>query len=119
MIRQHPKRGFYCEEYGEGEEKDKKELRERSSVIRQHPKREFYGKEYGEGEEKDKKELRERSSVIRQHPKRGFYGIRSTELEFLNNIWRARNRVGIGLSYRAARLHRQAEFIPWILFLAP
>jgi hypothetical protein len=25
----------------------------------------------------------------------------------------ARNRVGIGLSYPAARLHRLAEFIPW------
>jgi hypothetical protein len=55
VIRQHPKRGFYGKEYGEGEEKDKKELRERSSVIRQHPKRGFYRKEYGEGEEKDKK----------------------------------------------------------------
>jgi hypothetical protein len=25
----------------------------------------------------------------------------------------ARNRVGIGLSYRPARLHRLAELIPW------
>jgi hypothetical protein len=25
----------------------------------------------------------------------------------------ARNQVGIGLSYRPARLHRLAEFIPW------
>jgi hypothetical protein len=25
----------------------------------------------------------------------------------------ARNRGGIGLSYRPARLHRLAEFIPW------
>jgi hypothetical protein len=29
----------------------------------------------------------------------------------------ARNRVGIGLSYRPARLHRLAEFIPWNQFL--
>jgi hypothetical protein len=29
----------------------------------------------------------------------------------------ARNRVGIGLSYRPARLHRLAEFIPWNRFL--
>ncbi len=29
----------------------------------------------------------------------------------------ARNRGGIGLSYRPARLHRQAEFIPWNRFL--
>ncbi len=99
VIRRHPKRGFYGKEYGEGEEKDKKELRERSSVIRKHPKRGFYGKEYGEGEEKDKKELQERSSVIRQHPKRGFYGKEYTVLEFLNNIWGARNRVGKDLSY--------------------
>jgi hypothetical protein len=28
-----------------------------------------------------------------------------------------RNRVGIGLSYRPARLHRLAEFIPWNRFL--
>jgi hypothetical protein len=29
----------------------------------------------------------------------------------------ARNRVGIGLSYLHARLHRLAEFIPWDRFL--
>jgi hypothetical protein len=29
----------------------------------------------------------------------------------------AKNRGGIGLSYRPARLHRLAEFIPWNLFL--
>jgi hypothetical protein len=29
----------------------------------------------------------------------------------------ARNQVGIGLSYRPARLHRLAEFIPWNRFL--
>ncbi len=30
----------------------------------------------------------------------------------------ARNRVGIGLLYRPARLHRLAEFIPWNRFLS-
>jgi hypothetical protein len=30
----------------------------------------------------------------------------------------ARNRVEIWLSYRPARLHRLAEFIPWDLFVA-
>ncbi len=30
---------------------------------------------------------------------------------------RARNRVGIGLSYRPARLHRLAELVPWNRFL--
>jgi hypothetical protein len=35
------------------------------------------------------------------------------ELEFLNNLWGARHRVGMGLSYRPARLHRLVEFIPW------
>ncbi|MFN9981334.1 MAG: hypothetical protein ACK53Y_15520 [bacterium] len=29
----------------------------------------------------------------------------------------ARNRVGIGLSYRPARLHSLAEIIPWNRFL--
>ncbi len=29
----------------------------------------------------------------------------------------ARNRGGIGLSYRPARLHRLAEFVPWNRFL--
>jgi hypothetical protein len=29
----------------------------------------------------------------------------------------ARNRVGIGLLYRPARLHRLAEYIPWNRFL--
>jgi hypothetical protein len=37
-------------------------------------------------------------------------------LEFLNNLWGARNRVGIGLSYRLVRLHRLAELIPWNQF---
>jgi hypothetical protein len=40
-----------------------------------------------------------------------------SELGFLNSLWGARNRVGIGLSYRPARLHRLAEFIPWNRFL--
>ncbi len=31
----------------------------------------------------------------------------------------ARNRGGIGLSYRPARLHRLAEFIPWYQFRGP
>jgi hypothetical protein len=41
-------------------------------------------------------------------------------LKFYNNIWGmgARNRVGIGLSYRPARLHRLAELIPWNQFLS-
>ncbi len=29
----------------------------------------------------------------------------------------ARNRVGIGLSYRPTRIHRQAKLIPWNRFL--
>ncbi len=36
---------------------------------------------------------------------------------FFNHSMRARNRVGIGLSYRPARLHRLAEMIPWNRFL--
>jgi hypothetical protein len=35
-----------------------------------------------------------------------------TVLEFENNVWGARNRVGIGLLYRPARLHRLAESVP-------
>jgi hypothetical protein len=31
----------------------------------------------------------------------------------------ARHRVGIGLLYRPARLHRLAEFIPWNRFRGP
>jgi hypothetical protein len=39
-------------------------------------------------------------------------------LKFLNNLYGGyRNRVGIGLSYRPARLHRLAELIPWNRFL--
>jgi hypothetical protein len=30
----------------------------------------------------------------------------------------ARNQVGKGVSYQPARLHRQAEFIPWNQFLS-
>ncbi len=35
---------------------------------------------------------------------------------FKQSMW-ARNRVGIGLSYRPARLNRLAELIPWNRFL--
>jgi hypothetical protein len=38
-------------------------------------------------------------------------------LEFVNNLCGARNRVGMGLSYRPARLHRLAELIPLNQFL--
>jgi hypothetical protein len=34
-----------------------------------------------------------------------------------NQSMGARNREGIGLSYRAAKLHRLAELIPWNRFL--
>ncbi len=34
-----------------------------------------------------------------------------------NNLWGARNRIGIGLSYRPARLHSLAELVPLIRFL--
>ncbi len=34
-----------------------------------------------------------------------------------NNLWGARNRVGIGLSYRPDRPHMLAELIPWNWFL--
>jgi hypothetical protein len=38
-------------------------------------------------------------------------------LEFLNNLWGARNQIGIGLSYRPYRPHRLGELIPWNRFL--
>ncbi len=38
-----------------------------------------------------------------------------TVLEFLEQLMGARNRVGIGLSYRPARLHRLVESIPGLL----
>jgi hypothetical protein len=38
------------------------------------------------------------------------------EKEYIKRIFVA-VRVGIGLSYRPARLHRLAEFIPWSRFL--
>jgi hypothetical protein len=47
-----------------------------------------------------------------KHP--GFLKI--PELEFLKSLG-ARNRGGIGLSYRPARLHRLVDFIPWNRFL--
>jgi hypothetical protein len=40
-----------------------------------------------------------------------------TRAEIFKQSKRARNRVGIGLSYRPARLHRLAEFIPWNRFM--
>jgi hypothetical protein len=38
-------------------------------------------------------------------------------LEFHNSLRGARKRVGIGLSYRPARLHRLAKSTPWSRFL--
>ncbi len=38
-------------------------------------------------------------------------------LEFSNNLWGLGTSVGIGLSYRSARLHRLAELISWNQFL--
>ncbi len=35
-----------------------------------------------------------------------------TGLDFLKNLWGARNRVGTGLSYWPARLHSLAELVP-------
>jgi hypothetical protein len=43
--------------------------------------------------------------------------MKTTELEFLNNLRGVRNRVGIGLSYRPARLHSLSELVPWNRFL--
>ncbi len=45
------------------------------------------------------------------------YVSQSPELEFFKQSMGARNRVGIGLSYRPARPHKLAEFIPWNQFL--
>jgi hypothetical protein len=42
-----------------------------------------------------------------------------SELEFLKRPMGARNRGGRGLSYRPARLHRLAKFVPWNQFSGP
>jgi hypothetical protein len=39
--------------------------------------------------------------------------LRVYRAKFFKQSMGARNRVGIGLSYRPARLHRLAELIPW------
>jgi hypothetical protein len=45
-------------------------------------------------------------------------GLKLSTLEFFNNLSiRARNRVGIGLLYRSAKLHRLVGLIPWNQFL--
>jgi hypothetical protein len=46
-------------------------------------------------------------------------GTGNSELEFFKKSMGARNRGGIALSYRPARLHRLAEFIPWNQFRGP
>ncbi len=38
-------------------------------------------------------------------------------LKFSNYLWGAKNRVGIGLSYRSARLHSLSELVSWNRFL--
>jgi hypothetical protein len=45
------------------------------------------------------------------------FSLSSPVLEFLNNLWGARNRVGTGLSYRPVRLQSLAESVPWNRFL--
>jgi hypothetical protein len=45
-----------------------------------------------------------------------FWSLKCRAGIFKNSIG-ARNRAGIGLSYRPARLLRLAEFIPWSQFL--
>ncbi len=42
---------------------------------------------------------------------------KSSVLEFQNNLWWVRNRVGKGLQHRLARLHRLADSISWNRFL--
>jgi hypothetical protein len=42
---------------------------------------------------------------------------RAVSAGIFNQSMGARNRVGVGLSYQPARLHRLAEFIPWSRFL--
>jgi hypothetical protein len=55
---------------------------------------------------------------LRIFPTRFPHSNHQSVLEFLNNLWGARNRVGIGLSnHRPAGLHRLAELIPWDRFL--
>ncbi len=46
-------------------------------------------------------------------------GARSPRAGIFKKSMGARNRGGIGLSYRPARLHRLAEFIPWNQFRGP
>jgi hypothetical protein len=47
-----------------------------------------------------------------REPRNRFQGI-DPRAGIFNNSMEARNRGGIGLSYRLARLDRLAEFIPW------
>jgi hypothetical protein len=64
------------------------------------------------------------NSALIYEPKcegRGIAGSQLSANEYRAGIFKqsmgARNRGGIGLSYRPARLHRLAEFIPWNRFL--
>jgi hypothetical protein len=54
-------------------------------------------------------------------PLQGLFGLQlllnNNRAGILKQSMGARNRVGIVLSYRPARLHRLAEFIPWNRFL--
>jgi hypothetical protein len=62
------------------------------------------------------------SSVANQVTRRkwkGGGGVVVTRAGIFKKSMGARHRVGIGLLYRPARLHRLAEFIPWNRFRGP
>jgi hypothetical protein len=50
-------------------------------------------------------------------PKHCALTLTKSVLEFQNNLWGAKNRVEIGLSYRPARIRKPAESIYWNRFL--
>ncbi len=56
-------------------------------------------------------------SYEKKDPANAVKGKHVLVLEFVKKSMGARNRVGIGLSYRPARLHSLAELIPWNRFL--
>ncbi len=59
-----------------------------------------------------------RFSLEKQYRQR-IQGVATTQCWYFKQSMGARNRVGIGLSYRPARLYSLAELVPWNRFLGP
>jgi hypothetical protein len=111
---------------------ERRKVQSKGGKFKEKEKRQRKGEKFI-GKEESTKEMRKVQKYLDSEPDEGGSGLASEEselvvvmsLDTINHRWNfktvytmgARNRVGIGLSYRPARLHRLEELIPWNRFL--